>query len=106
MYSFIAWMTWSAMENINQCHIQSTLAPFTMSNQLPTGAFLANAKMHLKWKNEEMKMSIEDFALKKENIINTTVWQQVWHPQQWILKKKKLEKPCKLLRVWSIAWKP
>ncbi len=60
------------MENINQYHIQSTLAPFTMSNQLPTGAFLANAKMHLKWKNEEMKMSIEDFALKgKHNQYNS-----------------------------------
>lgn len=59
-------------ENINQYFIQSTLAPFTMSNQLPTGAFLANAKMHLKWKNEEMKMSIEDFALKgKHNQYNS-----------------------------------
>ena len=52
------------MKNIPDYPIKSTLAPFTMSNQLPQGAYLMNAKMHLKWKNEEMQMSIEDFALK------------------------------------------
>ena len=52
--------------------IKSTLAPFTMSKQLPQGAYLLNAKMHLKWKNEEMQMSIEDFALKgKHNQYNS-----------------------------------
>ena len=52
--------------------IKSTLAPFTMSKQLPQGAYLANAKMHLKWKSEEMQMSIEDFALKgKHNQYNS-----------------------------------
>lgn len=50
--------------NIDNYPIKSTLAPITMSNQLPQGAYLMNAKMHLKWKNEEMQMSIEDFALK------------------------------------------
>lgn len=60
------------MKNIGNYPIKSTLAPFTMSNQLPTGAYLANAKMHLKWKNEEMKMSIADFALKgKHNQYNS-----------------------------------
>ena len=60
------------MKNIGNYPIKSTLAPFTMSNQLPTGAYLANAKMHLKWKNEEMKMSIEDFKLKgKHNQYNS-----------------------------------
>lgn len=51
-------------KNITDYPINSQLYPFTMSNQLPQGAYLMNAKMHLKWKNEEMKMSIEDFALK------------------------------------------
>lgn len=52
--------------------IKSTLAPITMSKQLPQGAYLLNAKMHLKWKNEEMQMSIEDFAVKgKHNQYNS-----------------------------------
>lgn len=52
--------------------IKSTLAPITMSKQLPQGAYLQNAKMHLKWKNEEMQMSIEDFAIKgKHNQYNS-----------------------------------
>ncbi|MBS1510215.1 MAG: UDP-N-acetylmuramoyl-L-alanine--D-glutamate ligase [Bacteroidetes bacterium] len=59
-------------ESINNYHIKSTLAPFTMSKPLPQGAYLMNAKMHLKWKNEEMQMSIEDFALKgKHNHYNS-----------------------------------
>lgn len=56
----------------NNYPIKSTLAPFTMSKQLPQGAYLLNAKMHLKWKTEEMQMSIEDFALKgKHNHYNS-----------------------------------
>ena len=59
-------------QKIKNYPIKSTLAPFTMSKQLPQGAYLANAKMHLKWKNEEMQMSIEDFALKgKHNQYNS-----------------------------------
>ena len=57
---------------INKYPIKSTLAPITMSKQLPQGAYLLNAKMHLKWKSEEMQMSIEDFALKgKHNQYNS-----------------------------------
>jgi UDP-N-acetylmuramoylalanine--D-glutamate ligase len=52
------------VKTINNYSIKSTLAPITMSKQLPQGAYLLNAKMHLKWKNEEMQMSIEDFAIK------------------------------------------
>lgn len=44
--------------------IKSRLAPITMSKELPQGAYLMNAKMHLKWKNEEMQMSVDDFTLK------------------------------------------
>jgi UDP-N-acetylmuramoylalanine--D-glutamate ligase len=59
-------------KTITNQHIKSTLAPFTMSKPLPQGAYLMNAKMHLKWKNEEMQMSIEDFALKgKHNQYNS-----------------------------------
>ena len=43
-----------------------------MSKELPQGAYLTNAQMHLKWKNEEMQMSIEDFAIKgKHNQYNS-----------------------------------
>jgi UDP-N-acetylmuramoylalanine--D-glutamate ligase len=59
------------MNNFSDYPIKSTLAPFTMSKQLPQGAYLMNAKMHLKWKSEEMQMSIEDFAVKgKHNQYN------------------------------------
>jgi UDP-N-acetylmuramoylalanine--D-glutamate ligase len=59
------------MKTINNYPIKSTLAPITMSKELPQGAYLQNAKMHLKWKNEEMQMSIEDFAIKgKHNQYN------------------------------------
>jgi UDP-N-acetylmuramoylalanine--D-glutamate ligase len=58
--------------HITNYHIKSTPAPFTMSKPLPQGAYLMNAKLHLKWKNEEMQMSIEDFALKgKHNQYNS-----------------------------------
>lgn len=43
-----------------------------MRKELPQGAYLMNAKMHLKWKNEEMQMSVEDFAIKgKHNQYNS-----------------------------------
>ena len=60
------------MKAISDYPIKSTLAPFTMSKQLPQGAYLTNAKMHLKWKSEEMQMNISDFAIKgKHNQYNT-----------------------------------
>jgi len=60
------------VRTISNYPIKSTLAPITMSKQLPQGAYLLNAKMHLKWKNEEMQMSIEDFAIKgKHNQYNS-----------------------------------
>lgn len=52
------------MENIRKYPIKSTQAPITMSKELPQGAYLTNAKMHLKWKSEEMQMNITDFAIK------------------------------------------
>ena len=60
------------MKNINNFSIKSILAPITMSKELPQGAYLANAKMHLKWKSEEMQMSVDDFTLKgKHNQYNS-----------------------------------
>ena len=62
----------TTMNNITNYPIKSTKAPITMSKELPQGAYLMNAKMHLKWKNEEMQMSVEDFAIKgKHNQYNS-----------------------------------
>lgn len=58
--------------NFTNHSIQSTQVPITMNRELPQGAYLTNAQMHLKWKNEEMQMSIEDFSLKgKHNQYNS-----------------------------------
>ena len=60
------------MKSISKYPIQSTQAPITMSKELPQGAYLTNAKLHLKWKSEEVQMSIEDFAIKgKHNQYNS-----------------------------------
>ncbi len=62
----------TTMKHISNYPIKSTKAPITMSKELPQGAYLTNAKMHLKWKNEEMQMSVEDFAIKgKHNQYNS-----------------------------------
>jgi len=62
----------TTMKFINNYPIKSTKLPFTMSKELPQGAYLTNAKMHLKWKSEEMQMNVEDFALKgKHNQYNS-----------------------------------
>ena len=59
------------MKNINNFLIRSNPLPFTMSKPLPQGAYISDAKMHVKWKQEEMSMSIEDFAIKgKHNQYN------------------------------------
>jgi UDP-N-acetylmuramoylalanine--D-glutamate ligase len=58
--------------NINKYPIKSTLYPITMNKELPQGAYITNAEMHIKWKAEEMQMSIQDFALKgKHNQYNS-----------------------------------
>ena len=46
--------------------------PISMKKTLPQGAYITNAEMHIKWQQEEMNMSVEDFALKgKHNQYNT-----------------------------------
>lgn len=52
------------MKHMQYQKIKSTKAPITMSKEIPQGAYRTNAQMHLKWKNEEMTMSVNDFALK------------------------------------------
>jgi len=57
---------------LNQFLINAKPLPMSINKQLPEGAYIADAEMHLKWENEETKMSIEDFALKgKHNLYNT-----------------------------------
>src|SRR5450432_1995734 len=64
---------------INNYPIKSTLYPITMSKELPQGAYLTNAQMHLKWKGEEMQMSVGDFALKgKHNQYNSMAASLAW----------------------------
>ncbi len=51
---------------------KSNPLPMSMNKELPEGAYIVNAKMHLKWQNEEMQMNVEDFAVKgKHNQYNT-----------------------------------
>jgi len=46
--------------------------PISMRKSLPEGAYITNSEMHIKWQNEEMTMSVEDFAVKgKHNQYNT-----------------------------------
>ncbi|MFL5809406.1 MAG: UDP-N-acetylmuramoyl-L-alanine--D-glutamate ligase [Flavisolibacter sp.] len=60
------------MKYINNFKFSSNPLPFTMSKPLPNGAYISDAKMHLKWKHEEMSMSVEDFAIKgRHNQYNT-----------------------------------
>jgi UDP-N-acetylmuramoylalanine--D-glutamate ligase len=60
------------MKNLNIFLNKTNPLPFTMSKPLPQGAYISDAKMHIKWKQEEMTMSVEDFAVKgKHNQYNT-----------------------------------
>lgn len=46
--------------------------PISMNSELPEGAYIISADMHLRWKNEEMEMSVADFSIKgKHNQYNT-----------------------------------
>ena len=57
---------------LNQFLNRTNPLPISMNKELPQGAYITNATMHLKWKQEEMKMSVEDFAIKgKHNQYNT-----------------------------------
>ncbi|HXR82709.1 MAG TPA: UDP-N-acetylmuramoyl-L-alanine--D-glutamate ligase [Hanamia sp.] len=57
---------------LNKFLNKSNPVPISMNHELPEGAYIVNAEMHLKWKNEEMQMNVEDFAVKgKHNQYNT-----------------------------------
>lgn len=49
---------------LNKFLNKSKPLPMSIKNELPEGAYIVNAEMHLKWEQEEMNMSVEDFAVK------------------------------------------
>jgi UDP-N-acetylmuramoylalanine--D-glutamate ligase len=57
---------------LNKFLNRSNPLPISMRKELPQGAYITNAEMHIKWQKEEMNMSVEDFAVKgKHNQYNT-----------------------------------
>lgn len=57
---------------LNKFLNNTNLLPISMNHELPEGAYIVNDEMHLKWKDEEMLMNVEDFAVKgKHNQYNT-----------------------------------
>jgi UDP-N-acetylmuramoylalanine--D-glutamate ligase len=57
---------------INDFLIRANLLPYTMNKQISNGAYISDAKMHLKWHDEEATMSVSDFAVKgRHNQYNT-----------------------------------
>ncbi|HEY9362421.1 MAG TPA: UDP-N-acetylmuramoyl-L-alanine--D-glutamate ligase, partial [Chitinophagaceae bacterium] len=57
---------------LNQFLNRAKPLQISMNKQLPEGAYIINAEMQIKWKQEEMAMSVDDFALKgKHNQYNT-----------------------------------
>jgi UDP-N-acetylmuramoylalanine--D-glutamate ligase len=57
---------------LNKFLNRSNPLPISMRKSLPEGAYITNSEMHIKWQNEEMTMSVEDFAVKgKHNQYNT-----------------------------------
>lgn len=60
------------MQNLNKFLNSTNPLPISMRKSLPQGAYITNAAMHIKWQNEEMTMSVDDFAVKgKHNQYNT-----------------------------------
>ena len=57
---------------LNKFLNRSNPLPISMRKELPQGAYITNVEMHIKWQQEEMNMSVEDFAVKgKHNQYNT-----------------------------------
>jgi UDP-N-acetylmuramoylalanine--D-glutamate ligase len=58
--------------NLNKFELQPNLLPFTMKKELRQGAYIKDEQMLVKVKEQEMRMSINDFALKgKHNQYNS-----------------------------------
>ncbi len=60
---------YNADDEITQKYLKNFLnktnpLPYSMSKELPQGAYISNAEMHIKWQNEEMTMSVDDFSVK------------------------------------------
>lgn len=67
---------YNADDEITQKYLNNFLnktnpLPYSMSKELPQGAYISNAEMHIKWQKEEMTMSVDDFSVKgKHNQYN------------------------------------
>jgi UDP-N-acetylmuramoylalanine--D-glutamate ligase len=60
------------MNHLNRVSIHSNLLPFTMRQEPNKGSFIKDGEMHIRTGNENVSMSIYDFALKgKHNQYNT-----------------------------------
>jgi UDP-N-acetylmuramoylalanine--D-glutamate ligase len=60
------------MENLQKYLHKVKTIPYSMKNILPLGAFVQNRELHIKLKEEEITMSIDDFSLKgKHNLYNS-----------------------------------
>jgi UDP-N-acetylmuramoylalanine--D-glutamate ligase len=60
------------IKNLNKFLNRTNPLPISMRKLLPEGAYIINSEMHIKWQDEEMTMSVEDFAVKgKHNQYNT-----------------------------------
>lgn len=62
----------TTIKNLNKFLNKTNPLPISMRKSLPEGAYISNSEMHIKWQDEEMTMSVEDFAVKgKHNQYNT-----------------------------------
>ncbi len=60
------------MKYLNNFLNKTNPLSYSMNKELPQGAYISNAEMHIKWQKEEMTMSVDDFAVKgKHNQYNT-----------------------------------
>jgi UDP-N-acetylmuramoylalanine--D-glutamate ligase len=60
------------IKNLNKFLNRTNPLPISMRKSLPEGAYIIDSEMHIKWQDEEMTMSVEDFAVKgKHNQYNT-----------------------------------
>lgn len=60
------------MKNLDKYLNNVKAFPISMKNELPEGTFVSNHELHVKFRDEEITMSVEDFALKgKHNLYNS-----------------------------------
>ena len=78
--------------------------PFSMNKPLPQGAYISNAEMHIKWKKEEMNMSVDDFAVKGKHNQYNTMAAGLSAVVMDIRKEKIRDAVQTFERAWSTAW--